>query len=512
VLAGFAWVVMAPPFPAARAVALTVLAFFLYSAAILGALWLRPRPMLKLNFWVLLVDLGFALALIHLTGGARSTLFLALLLIAGLQSYYYGIVRGMAVAIGAAVAYLVVVWPTLSALEWPNIVIRLLTLVGTALGVGVLADVEESERLKVAALTDESQTRERFIRSIVESIREGVVALDPEGRVVAWNKPMETRYGVPASEVLGRSMFEFFPNIRREPWSASLRQLLRGEIEEFTAEGVDHDTLRKGRVVQNLKGSLLKQGGRPIGAVLLVEDVTERVALERSAQQAEKLAALGTLAAGLAHELNNPIGIISSRAELMLLDSESRPVPDDVRDDLAVIHRHAQRVTRIAEGLLSFSRHSSGRHGPVDLNRLIDETLLLIEKQIVKEGVVLKRSLSPDLPPVWGDGNALQQVVMNLLTNARDAVGGHGEIAVETGLAARPGAVRLTVRDTGSGIPPEILPSIFDPFFTTKSTGTGLGLSISYGIVREHQGTVDVESKPGQGTTFMLTLPTRSQA
>ena len=512
VLSGLAWVLMAPRFPRLAAVAATVGAFFLYSAVVLVALWLRPSRMLRLNFWVLLVDLGFALALIHLTGGARSTLFLALLLIAGLQSYYYGITRGMAVAMGSSLAYLVVVWPTLSEAEWPNIVLRLLTLVGTALGVGVLADVEESERSKVAALTDEAQTRERFIRSVVESIRDGVVALDPDGRVVAWNQAMGMRYEVPASEVLGRNFFECFPNVQREPWVVPLRRVLRGEIEEFTSEGVEHETLRKGRVVQNLKASLLRQGGRPAGAVLLVEDITDRVALERSARQAEKLAALGTLAAGLAHELNNPIGIISSRAELMLLDSESWPITDEVRDDLAVIHRHAQRVARIAQGLLSFSRHSSGQQGPVDLSRLVDEMLLLVEKQIVKEGVVLKKSLSPDLPPVWGDGNALQQVVMNLLTNARDAVGGQGEIAVETALAARPGAVRLTVRDTGPGIPPEILPRIFDPFFTTKSTGTGLGLSISYGIVREHQGTVDVESKPGQGTTFILTLPTRRRA
>jgi len=122
----------------------------------------------------------------------------------------------------------------------------------------------------------------------------------------------------------------------------------------------------------------------------------------------------------------------------------------------------------------------------------------------VKDGVTLKRALALDLPPIWGDANALQQVIMNLLTNARDAVGSGGEIAVET--AATANGVRLIVRDTGRGIPPEILPKIFDPFFTTKAEGTGLGLSISYGIVRDHQGTVDVQSQPGEGTTFVLTF------
>jgi two-component system, NtrC family, sensor kinase len=271
---------------------------------------------------------------------------------------------------------------------------------------------------------------------------------------------------------------------------------------------MDHETLRKGRVIQNLKGSLLRQNGRPAGAALLIQDVTERVALERSTRQAEKLAALGTLAAGLAHELNNPIGIISSRIELMLLDAETQPLPAEVLDDLRVLHRHAQRVARTAQGLLSFSRQSSGQRGPVDLNRLVEETLLLMEKQVAKDGIVVERSLAPALPPVWGDGNALQQVLLNLFTNARDALQRGGQIVVETApVPGQPDAARLIVKDNGPGIPPEVLPKIFDPFFTTKSEGTGLGLSISYGIVRDHRGTVDVQSRAGEGTTFILTFP-----
>jgi two-component system NtrC family sensor kinase len=144
----------------------------------------------------------------------------------------------------------------------------------------------------------------------------------------------------------------------------------------------------------------------------------------------------------------------------------------------------------------------------VDLNHLVEETLLLVERPIAKQGVTVTRRLAPDLPALWGDGNTLQQVVLNLLTNARDAVGTTGEITVETSRAAGgSGAVCLVVRDTGPGIPPEALPRIFDPFFTTKADGTGLGLSISYGIVRDHHGTLDVESREGEGTTFTLTFP-----
>jgi PAS domain S-box-containing protein len=510
VLAGFVWLLLTPGTSVGwwNPAHCTALGFALYSAGLMAALWRWPRRVLRLNPLVLLADLTFALLLIRFTGGARSVLFLALLLIAGLQSYYYGIRRGMGVALVAAAAYVVVVWPTIDQVEWANVVIRIVVLVGTAIGVAILAQVEESERQAVVKLTGDIQAREQFIRSVVESLGEGVVALDLEGRVIGWNRAMEERDEVAAADVIGRSFLDRFPSYLQEGLAEPLRRLLGGEIEQFALEAVTHETQRKGQAVQNLKGSLLRQAGRPAGAVLLIEDITERVRLERSARQSEKLAALGTLAAGLAHELNNPIGIISARVEIMLLDAESRPLPEECAEDLRVLHRHAQRVARIAQGLLSFARQSSGQRGPVDLNHLVEETLLLMEKQVVREGIAVKRALAPDLPPVWGDGNALQQVMLNLLTNARDALAEGGQIAIRTGPApGQPGGVRLIVSDTGPGIPPDVLPKIFDPFFTTKTEGTGLGLSISYGIVRDHKGTVDVQSRPGEGTTFILTFP-----
>jgi PAS domain S-box-containing protein len=508
-LAGAVWVALAPAaYRGSAAVHATLLGFLVYSAAVIAALWHRPGAMLRLNVYVLGADLVFALLLIRVTGGADSTLYLALLLIAGLQSSYYGMTRGVAVALASAAAYLAVVWPTIGATDWASIAIRLVMLVGTAVGVGILAQVEDAERLAVATLTSEAQSREQFIRSVVESLSEGVVALDLEGRVVAWNRAMEELYEVAGSEVIGRGFLDCFPSYRREGLAEPLARVMRGEAGGFALEAVEHQTLRRGRVVQNIKGSLLRQNGQPAGVVLLIDDITEQVALERSARQAEKLAALGTLAAGIAHELNNPIGIISSRVEIMLLDAESDPLPAEVSDDLRVLHRHAQRVARIAQGLLSFARQSPGERAKVDLNNLVEDTLFLVEKQIVKGGIAVQRALAPGLPPVWGDGNALQQVVINLLTNAKDALGARGEITIETGLApGQPGAVRLVVRDTGPGIPPHVLPRIFDPFFTTKPGGTGLGLSVSYGIVRDHKGNLDVETRPGEGTTFVVTLP-----
>jgi PAS domain S-box-containing protein len=509
VMAGLVWILLAPHEHAGwRPVHGAMLGFLLYSVALTFALWHWPGRMLRLSMVVLAADLAFALLLIRLTGGAPSILFLALLLIAGLQSYYYGIARGVSVAMAAAAAYVVVVWPTITGAEWANIAVKLAVLLGTAVGVGVLGQVEERERLEVLALTSAARERERFIQSVVESLRDGVVALDRAGRIVAFNRAMESQTGLAAREVAGRPFFDVFPEYRRQAVRGPLEGLLSGETEGFTLDSVEHERTGGGRAFQNLKGSRLRAHGETAGAVLLVQDITEQVALERSARQSEKLAALGTMAAGLAHELNNPIGVISSRIEIMLLDAEAQLIRGQLAEDLRVLHRHAQRVARIAQGLLSFSRESSGLHGPVDLNHLVEETLLLVERQIATQGVTVTRRLAPDLPALWGDGNTLQQVVLNLLTNARDAVGTTGEISVETSRAAgEPGVVRLVVSDTGPGIPPEALPRIFDPFFTTKAEGTGLGLSISYGIVRDHHGTVDVESREGQGTTFTLTFP-----
>jgi PAS domain S-box-containing protein len=502
------WLALAPPeYRHSGALVVTVVAFLAYSLVVEAALWWRPAATLRLNFYVLLVDQVFALALIHLTGGARNAFYLALPLIAALQSYYYGLRRGVGVALVSAAAYAGLVWPTLEAVDVANLSIHVVVLLGAAVSAGLVAGIEVRERSRVATLTAAARERDRYIRNVMESLREGLIGLDRDGRITAWNSTMERWCGVAEAPLAGRTLFDVNPNFKREAVADPLQRLLRGDIEELKLDAIEHETLRGARVAWNVRGSLVRQGGHPAGAVLLIEDITERRGLERAAQQSEKLAALGTLAAGLAHELNNPIGIISSRAELMLLDAEPRALPEDVVEDLRVIHRHAQRVARIAQGLLSFARSSSGQPGPVDLNRVVDETLLLVEKMMVKDGTRLRRALAPDLPPIWGDANALQQVVMNLLTNARDAVKGSGEISIETSAAPdASGDVRLIVRDTGPGIPPDVLPKIFDPFFTTKADGTGLGLSISYGIVRDHQGTVDVESRPGEGTTFVLTF------
>lgn len=414
-----------------------------------------------------------------------------------------------------------------------------LSFVGTDDGIfamGFITDITERKVVEEALarqakglkrLAEEAQVREAFIRNVVESIRDCIVVLNREGRITDWNRAMEERYGAPASEVRGLPILVVFPTLRAEGFDKILPKIL-GESREVALEGFQYETRDRRLVTVNIKGSPLRTAtGEVIGAVLTLEDVTERIQLERIARQAEKMAAVGTLAAGIAHEINNPIGIITSRVELMLMEARERGLSARVTKDLQVLAKHAGRVAKITQGLLSFSRQAPWKLAPVDVNQVVENTLLLVEKQLAKEGITLKKDLASNLPKIQGSQNHLEQVVVNLLTNAREAMPKGGTLRVSTAIGggsliddpagddpiggrtsiSEQPKVEIQVSDTGPGIPSEVFPRIFDPFFTTKQHGTGLGLSISYGIVQEHGGAIRVESQPGEGSTFIVQLP-----
>ena len=249
-------------------------------------------------------------------------------------------------------------------------------------------------------------------------------------------------------------------------------------------------------------------------AIAFITDITERKRLEIEVHRQrevlyrnEKLAALGTMAAGIAHEMNNPLGIMTTRIEVMLMEAVDQQFPTQVLEDLEVLHRASQRVARIATSLRSFARHTPGERIPIDLNGVVEEGVQLLQKPMAADNVRIVASLDGTLPPILGDASSLHQVLMNLLANAREAMPHGGRIQLETRPATQPGWIELRVSDTGTGIPAENVSRIFDPFFTTKSTGTGLGLSVTYGIIQEHGGTLDVQSRPGAGTTFIVGLP-----
>ena len=230
---------------------------------------------------------------------------------------------------------------------------------------------------------------------------------------------------------------------------------------------------------------------------------------QRQVIQTEKLSSLGTLVAGVAHEINNPIGIITNRVEILRLEQEEYGLDEVVKEDLDVIHRQASRVGEITRALLTYARQSSHEVKPLELNAVVTSALLLWRPQ-AEQRVRVLAELDRHLPLIRGNFTQLQQVVINLLSNALDATPQGGQITVRTACAGEwPTDVILEVSDTGSGIAAEHLSKVFDPFFTTKppGQGTGLGLSVCLGIVQVHRGTITVRSVVGQGATFRVTLP-----
>jgi PAS domain S-box-containing protein len=345
-------------------------------------------------------------------------------------------------------------------------------------------------------------------RALLESVSDSIVVVDAEGRIMLVNGRAEAMFGYERAELIGQPVEVLIPHARREQHVAHRAGYLAAPRVRPMGLGLDLAGLRKDGTEFPVEVSLshvaTAEGPRIIA---FVTDITERLARQRVARQTDKLAALGTLSAGIAHEINNPIGVITSRVEVMLLEAEGSDLPPEMRNDLDVILRHARRVAAITQGLLSFARQSTGTRTSVNLNRVAREIIELAQKEMSRAQVTFTLSLDETLPEIMADANAIGQVIMNLVTNARAAMPGGGSITMETRHLAAERLARLVVRDTGTGIPADVLPKIFDPFFTTKPEGTGLGLSISHGIAEEYHGSLDVESEPGKGTAFTLTFP-----
>lgn len=394
---------------------------------------------------------------------------------------------------------------------------------------GYLAIALENARLyrSLALKAAEYERLKEYSENIVASIRVGVVAVDLEDRIEGWNPEMERLTGIQREEALGRRFSDLFPaelvaQLEESAGQAGVRQIYqfalrmppRKVVEMPPPAGNGKQDARRepprGEALVNVAATpLVGRDGRQIGRVILFDDVTERSELERRLAQAEKLSSIGLLAAGVAHEVNTPLAVISSYAQML-----ARQVAGDEEKArlLEKITRQTFRASEIVNALLNFSRAVPGRFEEVDLNRLIRETLLLLEHQLEQAGIRVELELEEGLAPIQGDPGKLQQVFLNLFLNARDAMEGGGTLAIRSRCDGR--RIRIEVRDSGPGIPSEHLHRIFDPFFTTKPArrGTGLGLSISYGIVREHGGEIEVESRPGEGACFRLAFPLARKA
>ncbi len=364
----------------------------------------------------------------------------------------------------------------------------------------------------VAEKVQEVEALKEFNESILESSRVGILVADPEGRVVGVNGAFEALYGAARCEILGASLSQVMP---AGMFTLATEGGRPPGGEALPEEGIRvyRSSLRTRdgrRLLVNLTQSALRgPDGHPRGRVITVDDMTEQVRREEELQRREHLASIGLLASGIAHEVNTPLTGIASYTQMLL---KGRSPDDPEVSILKKIEQQAFRAAGIASSLLNFSRQRDGDYKQLDVTDMLGETLELFEPHLRGRRIDLVRRIEGPLPPINGNRGRLQQVLMNLLLNAVDAMPHGGAMTVQARAAS--GRVRIEVSDTGVGIPSELLEKIYDPFFTTKprGQGTGLGLSVSYGIVKEHAGTLTAESSPGEGSRFIVSLPVSDEA
>ena len=377
---------------------------------------------------------------------------------------------------------------------------------------GYIAVAIENSRLyqEQQQHADELALLKEFNESIVESVNVGLLAVDEDGRITRCNTTFEEMMGLSREQSVGKLVEEVFD----ESFALNLGNILgkskwhlteiRNAYKLHTYDGSGHS------LILNVAVAPLRSiSSAQTGAIIVLENVSSRVKLEETLQQSEKLSSIGLLAAGVAHEVNTPLTGVSSYTQMLL---GMIPETDPKHALLQKMQRQTDRASNIVGNLLNFSRTGNiVESAEIDVNKLLDDTLQLLEPQLRKSNVEVIKNYTEATPRVFGNGGKLQQVFTNLILNARDAIIGGGRITLIT--AVSDGEVNIEVTDTGEGISEENLNKIFDPFFTTKGVGngTGLGLAVSYGIVQEHAGTIEVQSENGNGTTFKLSFPATSK-
>ena len=375
---------------------------------------------------------------------------------------------------------------------------------------GYIAVAIENSKLyqEQRAHTEELALLKEFNESIVESVNVGLLAVNEDGRIIRCNSTFEKMLDLSREQAIGKQVEEVFD----DAFAANLNNILgksRWHLTEIRNAYKLHTSDSKGRsLILNVAVAPLRSvSNEQTGAIIVLENVSSRVKLEETLQQSEKLSSIGLLAAGVAHEVNTPLTGVSSYTQMLL---GMIPETDPKHALLQKMQRQTDRASNIVGNLLNFSRTGNAIElSEVDINKLLDDTLQLLEPQLRKSNIQVVKNYAPAPPRVFGNGGKLQQVFTNLVLNARDAMFDGGTITLVTKIGDAD-EVFIEVTDSGEGIPAENLNKIFDPFFTTKGVGngTGLGLAVTYGIVQEHSGTIEALSQNGSGATFKLVFPT----
>lgn len=379
---------------------------------------------------------------------------------------------------------------------------------------GYIAVAIENSRLygQQKQHTEEMALLKEFNESIVESVNVGLIAVDENGRITRCNSPFEELMGLKRDEAVGKLVEDVFD----KAFAMNLESILgksKWHLTEVRNAYKLHTSDSVGRpLILNVAIAPLRSiSAQQTGAIIVLENVSSRVKLEETIQQSEKLSSIGLLAAGVAHEVNTPLTGVSSYTQMLL---GMVPETDPKHELLKKMHRQTERASNIVGNLLNFSRTGdTEQFGEIEINKLLNDTLQLLEPQLRKSNIEIAKEYAKEPPPVYGNAGKLQQVFTNLILNAKDAMFNGGTITLRT-FSDNRDSVTIEVTDTGEGIPSENLKKVFDPFFTTKGigNGTGLGLAVTYGIIQDHAGTIEVQSTENQGTTFRTVLPTAQKA
>jgi two-component system, NtrC family, sensor kinase len=345
----------------------------------------------------------------------------------------------------------------------------------------------------------EMQRLKDYSENIIESLTVGVSVIDEAGLVIGWNRVLEDQIGVRKEQALGRRLQDILG-----PASASALFPEESQSDFRLLSEITLNTPGGGQKIFDVaRTPLLDNALRAYGTIIVFEDITDKIHLQQQLLTSEKLASIGLLSAGVAHEINTPLTGISSYIQML----QKKLTDTHYAQILEKVEAQTDRVAKIIKNLLTFARSpSEASFQRLDLKSSLEEILSLIDYKLKTMNIRLNLDLAA-VPPIYAQGERLQQVFINIILNALDAMPGGGQLGIA--LAAEAGSVVVRISDTGTGIKPEHRSRIFDPFFTTKGVGkgTGLGLSISYAIVKEHDGRIDVQSEVGRGSTFTITLP-----